>query len=56
VTLTTHPHLVPRSSMNPAALVVCVEVSRELYFTFAKSNEVCVLVMLKVQVMYIIFH
>jgi hypothetical protein len=43
---------------------VCVVVSGQLYFTFAKSNkvcvsvvnEVCVVIMLKIQVMYIIFQ
>jgi hypothetical protein len=65
VTLTTHPHLMPRSRMNPSPLVFCVEVSGQLYFTFAKSitvcvsavnNKVCVVVMLQMQVMYIIFQ
>jgi hypothetical protein len=50
--------------MNPSPLV-CVVVSGELDFTFAKSNtvcvsvvnnKVCVVVMLQIQVMYIIFQ
>jgi hypothetical protein len=51
--------------MYPSPLVFCVEVSGQLYFTFAKSikvcvcavnNKVCVVVMMKIQVMYIIFQ
>jgi hypothetical protein len=51
--------------MKPSPLVVCVAISGQLYFTFAKSNEVCVsvvnnkvcvVVMLQIQVMYIIFQ
>jgi hypothetical protein len=65
VMLTTNPHLVPRSRMIPSPRVVCVVVSWQLYFTFAKSNKfwvsvvnnkVCVVVMLKIQVMYIMFR
>jgi hypothetical protein len=51
--------------MDPSPLVVCVAVSGELHFTFAKSskvcvpvvnNKVCVVVMMKVQVIYIILQ
>jgi hypothetical protein len=65
VTLTTLPRLVPRSWMKPFHLVVCVAVSGDLYFSFAKSNKVCVsvvnnnvcvVVMLQIQVMYITFR
>jgi hypothetical protein len=51
--------------MSPCPLVVCLAVSGQIYFTFAKSNEVCVSVvnnkvcvvlMPKVQVMYTIFQ
>jgi hypothetical protein len=47
--------------MDPSPLVFCMEVSGQLYFTFAKSvkvcvsavnNKVCVVVMMKIQVMY----
>jgi hypothetical protein len=54
VPLTTHAHAEVKIEFFP--LVVCVAISGELYFTFAKSNKVCVVVMLKVQVMYIIFQ
>jgi hypothetical protein len=34
--------------MSPSPLAICVAISRELYFTFAKSNEVCISVVNKV--------